>query len=148
MTTPSTEEIGPANPVFLIRPGYPLDHSLIVDSWIESDKNSERARSAGRCYMREQKRVIRDILAKTTIVTLVAVVPDEQDAIFGWTVVDLSSNVIHYVYVKKSARKMGIAKALLHDFIHKDCEYPYKPVFEELTPKIPDNWSFNPYRAW
>jgi len=57
---------------------------------------------------------VRAILARPDSVLRVACLPDDSDAILGWSVISGDEpHTLHYVYVRKDARKQGIARLLL-----------------------------------
>lgn len=146
MTTSTPSIDSSHDPAFYqIRLGCPADHAFVVDSWLQSDKSSDRAQTAGRVYFREQKKLIRLQLARPDSTLRIAHVSEDEDAILGWALVQLPF-VVQYVYVKKTARKLGIARALLADLLDRDVEYAYRPIFETI--QIPSSWIFNPYRSF
>ena len=134
--------------LFYIRNLLPADEPFIVDSWVEANRETARAQDAGSVYYAEQKALVRDLISRPTVTTRVAHVPDDVDAILGWCVFDFGpKTVVHYVYVKRNARKLGVARALLEQLIPLDCYYSHRPVYASMFNSIPKNWTFNPYKA-
>lgn len=87
-----------------IRLGRPSDLAYVVDSWVK------RGHDRGE-RMRDATARVRAILARPDSVLRVACLPDDEDAIIGWAAIEGSK--LHYVYVRKEARKQGIARLLL-----------------------------------
>lgn len=90
-----------------IRLGKPSDLPYVVDTWTK--RGAARDERLGAATAR-----VRAILARPDSVLRVACLPDDTDAILGWAA--LSANeapTLHYVYVRKDARKQGIARLLL-----------------------------------
>jgi GNAT superfamily N-acetyltransferase len=90
-----------------IRLGRPSDLPYVVDSWVKRGHDrGERLRVA--------TARVREILARPDSVLRVACLPDDSDAIIGWAVISTDEPpTLHYVYVRKDARKQGIARLLL-----------------------------------
>lgn len=90
-----------------IRLGRPSDLPYVTDTWVKRghDRNERLGAATAR---------VRAILARSDSVLRVACLPDDSDAILGWAVVSSDEPpILHYVYVRKDARKQGIARLLL-----------------------------------
>lgn len=104
-----------------IRDARPADHNFIYNSWLRSNR---RARNAAQVpndiYYTQHHKLVEDILARPTTRTYV-ITPTalgESDTICGYAVVEALPNapavhVVHYVYVKETFRRLGLAKQLL-----------------------------------
>ena len=89
-----------------IRLGRPSDLPFVVDTWVKRGQRGERLSAA--------TARVRAILARPDSVLRVACLPDDSDAILGWAVISADEpHTLHYVYVRKDARKQGIARLLL-----------------------------------
>ena len=67
----------------------------------------------------------------------------DKDQILGYMVwTDTSIPVLHYIYVKKPFRKMGIANLLAKELKEKESVYH---TYESTVAKGYDNLIFNPY---
>lgn len=90
---------------FSLRLGRPSDLAFVVDSWVKRGhaRNERLSDATAR---------VRAVLADATTELRIACLPDDEDAILGWSVV--SPPALHYVYVRKELRGNGIARALLH----------------------------------
>lgn len=149
-------------PVFVVRPGRASDHAFVFSGWLGGDRFSPAGQSCARVYQVEQERLVGEILARPGAELRVACAPDDDDALFGWAVLAPSGELpcIHYVYVKKGLRRMGIASALVGELLMKRCEYSHQPVVaptvireggkaKSVTPFYPPrNWTYNPYRKF
>lgn len=90
-----------------IRLGRPSDLPYVTDTWVK--RGHDRNERIGAATAR-----VRAILARPDSVLRVACLPDDSDAILGWAVVSSDEPpTLHYAYVRKDARKQGIARLLL-----------------------------------
>lgn len=138
----------------LLRDGRPSDHPLVIDSWLNANKATPRAREmlAAGVYWTEYKAIVRRLLSEARLT--VACDEGDEDAILGWLCAsapppDNPDPLVHYVYVrggKRGARRCGIARALLADFLTHPCTYTHRPTKDGLP--IPDDWQFNPERIY
>ena len=138
-------------PLFLLRAGHAGDHPFVVDSWVKSyqsyalSRDCEHCNNAGRIYrgnrfLRGHKRLIRDILARSGTALLVACHPDDPEPILGWACSE--NGVLHYVFVKKDVRRVGVASALLAPF-GAGTVYTHRC---NLTPPV--DWVYDHHRAY
>jgi len=89
-----------------IRLGRPSDLPYVVDTWTK--RGHERGERLSAATAR-----VRAILARPDSVLRVVCLPDDSDAILGWAALSGEPPTLHYVYVRKDARKQGIARLLL-----------------------------------
>lgn len=140
---------------FRLRPGKPADHPFVVDSWLKSYEDSPVARDLrdGGVYWTEYKAVVRRLLETQQLV--VACAARDDDAILGWACTSAPPPEepdprVFYVYVRgrwsngTSARRLGIARALLAPFLDAPCVYTHRPAHGRLP--IPESWTYNPER--
>lgn len=111
-------EIVPASG-FVIRPMCREDRPFIASSWLTSYGRSAVARSLDpKIYHAKQGRLIDRLLADASVI-LVAVSASESSQLRGWIVADLPAGevvtVVHFMYVKTTFRREGVAKALLRE---------------------------------
>jgi len=142
-------------PLFDLRPGRPSDHAFVVDSWLTSNAKTARARDmleAG-IYWTEHKATVRRLLDEQLL--LVAFAPPDEDAILGWACISTPppgnpDPIVYYVYVrgkgKQSARRCGIARELLSDFLPHACTYTHRPAHGRVP--VPETWLYNPERNY
>lgn len=96
-------------------------------AWIDKD-----------IFMHRYHVVLEKLLDKPEVGVAVACLQDDPDTILGYSVVE--SNILHWVYVKESWRKMGIAKSLVPKTIDTTTHLTM------LGHKImPESYKFNPF---
>jgi GNAT superfamily N-acetyltransferase len=99
----------------ILRPFRYSDQSFVYSTWIRgmyygnswagSSKQSEGT------FHRRYADVITAILSKPTTTIQVAALKDDDDVILGYAVTE--PTILHWVYVKPTWRRFGIAKALI-----------------------------------
>jgi ribosomal protein S18 acetylase RimI-like enzyme len=120
--------------------------SLVYATWLRCyQSSSPMARHLHKdTFFREHHQVIDRILARPSTEVRLAVLPDDPSVVFGWSVHE--PGLIHFVYVKPSFRRYGIAKSLLAG-LPSEGEYThFTYVLKDLEPKLA-GYKFNPYRA-
>jgi GNAT superfamily N-acetyltransferase len=107
------------------------DVGFIFNSWLKSYRSSYFAKPiSNTIYFSEHHKVI-EKLAKTSEI-LIACNQDDPSQIYGYACAERVDGVfvIHYIYVKQTFRRMGVAKALLESFDH---DYSDAAVFTHNT---------------
>ncbi len=102
-----------ATPEIHFRLPEPADKNFILSSWLKSYRPSCPVVS-DETFFREQKSLILRLLEDTNV--LLACDPVDPGVIWGYLVASSDGQgfgVAHYVYVKHSLRRFGIARALL-----------------------------------
>ena len=128
---------------FLIRAGRESDRPFVESSWKHSASHSalEAARKPG--FHAAIAERCRRICARPHTQVRIACIPGDEDAILGWAIVELA--VVHYTYVRRDARRQGIARALLVDLIDPSTTpvvvYTNQPLYRGL--KLPPHWRYN-----
>jgi hypothetical protein len=84
------------------------------------------------------RKVITHLLAHSTIIC--ACLQEDPDVVLGYSVVDHSMTTLHWIYVKTSWRKLGIAKKLIPPQINRTTHLTQMGKW--LKPK---DWDFNPF---
>lgn len=91
------------------------DSAFIYNSWLKSYRNSDFAKSqCNTVYYDNHKEVLTALLTRSLVV--VACNPGDENHVFGYLVYEeLAGNntIVHYVYVKHTYRRSGIAKQML-----------------------------------
>src|SRR5688500_4505941 len=146
----------------LVRPAKPSDIPLITSSWLKSFRGEE-AKGKGqtfrpggfgsegipnRVFYYYHHKILEALIPNSIL--LVACLESSPDTILGWCcaqVVD-TALVLHYVYVKFSFRKFGIAKRLIDTLI--ESEQPPAVFCTHLMPYLKRKvramgWMYNPY---
>lgn len=92
------------------RPATSEDTGFVFSSWLKSYRNAPQSRlMLNNIYFQNQHDIIEDILKKSVV--MIAVNEQDPSQIFGYIVYEKPS-MLHYVYVKYTYRKMGIARLL------------------------------------
>ena len=132
-----------------------MDVGYILSSWLRSDSHTYRARECGRIYSFEYHKILAQFLQRKPHPTVrVCCLPDDEDAILGWSITE--PDCVHYVYVRKELRRQGIASKLLDGFLSRDeLVFSHKPALdviggdiESIRAMISPNWIYNPYRIF
>lgn len=103
-------------PEIAYRVGCPQDLPFIWNSWLKSYRdNNELAKAiASETYFTEHRRLIGALCDRSAV--LVACSPDHPEQIYGYAVFEAFTGpmlVMHYIYVKQTYRRFGIASELL-----------------------------------
>lgn len=99
-----------------VRDARVSDHAFIIDAWKRSFEGAAAVRMCDRDHYRaEMTTVIRKLLGKPDVFTLVAYDPEDENHLVGFACMtrDDVGAELHYVYVKKDFRGRGIARALI-----------------------------------
>ena len=94
----------------------PKDLNLIYSTWLRSYRQQPAARNMSNdTFFYHHKQIIEKILSKPNTVVTIICSHEDPDHIYGYSVVEKYNGaaIIHYVYVKHSYRKLGLAKDVL-----------------------------------
>lgn len=98
-----------------IRPPDLSDTGLIFNSWLKSYRNSDFAKhQCNAVYFGSYKLIVQQLISRSLV--YVACDPKDYTHVYGYIVYEeLPKNnlLLHYVYVKHTYRKMGVAQKLL-----------------------------------
>ena len=143
-----------------IRRARKSDIPFITSSWLKSNRYGYFAQSVpNTVYYHKHHKILEEIIPESVV--RVACNHEDPDQILGWMCADVvdTAMVIHYVYVKKSFRKFGLATRLVktmadvekppaficthsnrdvRDIIEKK-EIIYNPYL--LCDSLPEGWS-------
>lgn len=118
-----------------IRAAKPEDTSFVLDAWRRSFEDAPAVRGADREHYRiELTRAIRRLLDKAEC--RVACDPEDEDTIVGFAA--FTGDELHYVYVKKDFRGMGVARQLLDGL--SVAAY----TFRSNNARPPQGWRYTP----
>lgn len=132
------------------RDAYLEDVSFIFATWLKSYRYSSSfaKKISNEIYYARHHLVIDLILKRTGSKVLVAHPKGEPDVILGYVVTEKQTDgaeVVHYTYVKKPFRQMGIAAALWKNLTKKDYIIThYTTDADWLVKKY--NLTYDPYR--
>jgi hypothetical protein len=122
----------------LVRDARDADFAFIVDAWCRSFEHSPAVKGADReAYRTEMVRMVRSVMGRAT--TRVACDHEDDDVLLGFAT--FSGPVLHYVYVRKDFRQMGIVRAMLEgvDIVH----YTFRTLGGERRLRS-RGWKFTP----
>ena len=104
---------------FKVRYGKPYDIPFIKETWLYSLYNSSVFRHMNKKeFMSYYSNVIDSILTNTQTLVRVSYLPDDEDIIISYSVMQHApvANVLHFVYTKKMWRGQDAHKDLLPEF--------------------------------
>lgn len=124
------------------------DLPFIFSSWLKSFRNSNFAKNISNdTYYPEHHRIIEDIFKISTV--LLACDKSNVENIYGYIVAAKLDNMftIHYVYVKHTYRRMGLAGLLIEAFPHDPSEPAYYTHDTYMANVLAKKYRFeyNPY---
>ena len=100
-----------------IRPVRVSDMAFILANWLNHYKNysSFALRVPRALFFKYHQQIAKMILGRRTSKVLVATSSDDSDLILGFLVSEETEDgpIIHFLFIQKAFRKLGIAKALL-----------------------------------
>lgn len=108
------------NSQIILREAQPEDIEFIFSSWLKSYRGSllySKVQSS--VYFPEMHKVIEKLLQNFPVI--VACSSEDSSQIYGWICAGHIDSIftLHYVYVKHTFRKLGIAKLLFNSFKHE-----------------------------
>ena len=102
-----------------IRGFKPEDINFILDSWLKSYfKNQTGYKEDGKVFFSSHQKQIEKLFNDGRLVVQVACLPDDDDIILGFAVFGTDYS-LHYISVKQSFQRLGIARMILRSF-YKD----------------------------
>lgn len=124
----------------------PSAFGFVVNSWVRSWWQQQPKCVDGEVYYNSFPDVARIVARRGDV--LVAHFEDNPDTYIGWIAFDRSNpRRLHYVYVKESFRRSGVAHKLLHDHLRGDVEMSLNPVHRWKREKAAAyGYRYNPYQ--
>ena len=99
-----------------IRPFRPEDTNLVMDTWLRSFfANQSGYREDSKIFFSHHQKQIEKLNNEGKIICQVACLPDDEDIILGFAVFGLDYT-LHYIAVKETFKRLGVAKMLLKSF--------------------------------
>lgn len=135
----------PPKMAFTLRAGVETDHAFIFSTLLRCFKHSSgfAKRIPERTFFTHHHQAIEKLLARATTRVLVVCDPTEANVIWGYAIGE--PGIIHFVYVKKVFRRMGIAGALLADVDVNACVFTHwTDGWNDLLRRWP-HAQYNPY---
>lgn len=108
-------------PPITVRKGSEEDVPFVFNSWLKCFKASPLCREiTSTIYYSEQHKVVERLVLDPRNITLIACNPDNLSQIYGYVCAGHYDGIftIHFIYVKKPFRNLGIAKAMVDMFDH------------------------------
>ncbi len=138
-------------PPIRLRPGTEADAPFIFNSWLKCNRHSRFAlQMQNEVYFTQHHKLIEGLLRHCSVV--IACNPNDIAQIYGYAVGEKidGHSVIHFIYVKESYRKLGIALTLLQS-VGYELGLPYfftqkthgAEKYEKRFPMI-----YNPYLSF
>lgn len=118
------------NGSIMLRYGKEEDRKFIMSSWLNAFKGSYYAGPIQfNLYYKTYQEVIDRILRRPQTEVVVACLPDDEDEILGYAVVEGFGDqgpCVHWAYVKRRLRGFGIASTILAYLgVTKETEFSY-----------------------
>lgn len=140
----------------LIRPAEATDRAFLIATWLNNYRRESyfAARICDAVFFSRHHEIVDELLRRSTV--SVACDPQDKDCILGYMVWE--PDALHWIYVKKSFRKLGIARELFrHSKLPEDLDgvqvtHATKMWFttRERGPGLEDRFKkavYNPYRG-
>lgn len=108
-------------PELQLRRATARDEAFVFDGWLQSNRGlATRLHAPMELYYHHQREQVMKLWSDGGVTWLVACMPKDPEFIYGWLCGEGSDAgpVLHYVYTKQSARRLGVATALLGAFLH------------------------------
>lgn len=129
------------------------DDGFIYNSWLKSyfDGGIWARHVPAQIFFDNHKKVVKTLLQNSRVI--IACNPSDSSQIFGYSVIEksYSAPTIHYMYVKLTYRRLGIARALMNEILeHYDPSLPVTVShMTRVLEEIRENKSviYNPYTA-
>lgn len=93
-------------------------------------------------FMSNYKKVAEFLVKGDKTIIRIACLPDDENVILGYSITNLDSTVLHYVFVKTAWRKKGIARSLIPNKLVAVSHLTN--LGKELLTKLPET-VFNPF---
>ena len=121
------------------------DISFIYSTWLNSYRYDSSLGKTCRnsVFFRAYTKVIDRLLADPNTIIHIAALPYSQNIALGYSITE--KNLIHFVFVKESFRKFGIAKDLLKHLDNKLIVFSHRTKTVEPIIKQHDDWIYDPF---
>lgn len=124
-----------------IRPFAKTDESFVYSTWLHGlyYGNEYYSLVLRDTFYRSYHKILDHVFSMKHISMQVACLKEDEDVILGYAV--YSERCIHWIYVKASYRKMGLAKRLVSESDFIECSHLTK-LGLRIKPKT---WKYNPF---
>ena len=141
-----------------VRDAVADDHGFVVSAWLESyhDGSKIARRVLFRDYREAQRRIIHRLLRRS--VAIVACDPEATGHLLGFALGERAGNtlVLHYVYVRQTRRRHGVARKLVAELVQRlstralvythETYVGEKIIGAEIRQGLEARW--NPFLVW
>jgi GNAT superfamily N-acetyltransferase len=129
---------------YMIRAYRSSDAHFVYASWLHSFERFRDFRVNRDVYYQEHHSLVTSLMGALTGVRLVAASKEDPDQIFGWLFgAKLAvGTVLDYAFVKPIYRKLGLAKALVHELGEPEAYTHRTDMTHRL---VPSSAVFDPY---
>lgn len=122
------------------------DLAYIYDSFKKSYRELGSEQHVPRhVYWPHQHELIEKMLANPAVEFRVAADPEDANFIWGYAIIE-AGYIVHYVFVRASAQRQGVAALLLKDVPRPIVTTHWTEVAEEVQKKKPGLLSYEPSR--
>jgi GNAT superfamily N-acetyltransferase len=136
----------------LIRDAQADDEAFFFNALLQHYKHSSPHSKLipDRCYYVEHKKLIDRQAQKQSNILKIACLKDDPQVVFGFMWANQEELTLHYCYVKKAFRRLGIAKLLFNTLFKKDDEIFYTHLTYDggFITHSKGNFNFNPYKFY
>ena len=126
--------------LYEVRGADPSDESFIFATWLQSlyfgspfFRETEKE-----SYFKNYAKVVETILKLSTTTIAICCLKEQKDVVLGYSV--STGQVLHFVYVKKPWRQLGIAKMLIRPDTHTVTHQTR--ISRSIKPR---EWVFDPF---
>jgi hypothetical protein len=134
-----------------IRPADPAqDTAFVCDTFIESARYSSLSglHISDKIFKREHMLCLKRLLQRPDTICLIASATDDPWTIFAWLLASADEDVLHYIYVKKNVRGLGLMTKLIQESgLPPDFEYSHSTAaWRDIAKAHFPDATHNPYR--
>lgn len=101
---------------YKLRAPVEADTSFIFNSWLKSYRSSNFAKDqCNTVFYENYKKIVNDIIDRSMLTVICN--PEDENHLFGYIVFERlpgANLLVHYIYIKHTYRKNGLAKALIN----------------------------------
>jgi len=114
------------------------DEALIYQTWLKGlyFGSSWFSKMDQKVFFQKYRVVINSLLPRSQV--FIAALKEEEDTVLGYSVTQ--NNLLHWIFVKTSWRKMGLAKRLIPDNINTVTH-----LTDLVRPLLPKKFKFDPF---
>jgi hypothetical protein len=126
------------------------DEAFVFNAWLKSYKDSPLGKTlVNDVFYSNHKLIVKNLIGDAGVDILLAVNPENESQIYGFACIEVTPTVTtaHYVYVKYSFRKLGIALGMVREIEPDTSKIKFVTHlprdWRDLVQKW--EWVYNPY---